>query len=318
MFPLPSATTWLKKDRATTNSRCWNMESAKKNAASLASGGGEEAAFWDPDTGRKLLSITDFKDEVSDISWSSSGEWVVICAGNERHDSPGPRFKFPGKDRLARVYKVVRDAADTPAGSADSPRRPPVAEPVRPDLTEPTEPPYLTEPTEPPEPTTEASRPGAIVWETNIDAARKKAKDKGRDLVIVFYGKRCENCARLRADAAAGKLADIRDKFVWVHLLIGENRNLADFLGIMGTAVPRTVLADPVALRHFAPLTGYPKGEKRADDFVRSIGKRYYLRGTQAIRQGQPELAYRDLYFVSKFGGNYAAGKAKEAIEKRL
>ncbi len=100
----------------------------------LASGGGNEAAFWDPNTGRKLLSITDAKDEVSGVSWSSSGEWVVVCPGSERHDSPGPTFKFPGKDRLARIYKIVKGEASAPGPARGGPPQIAKVDPPKPTL----------------------------------------------------------------------------------------------------------------------------------------------------------------------------------------
>lgn len=139
----------------------------------LASGGGNEAAFWNPDTGQKLLSITDARDEVSEVAWSSSGEWVVVCPGSERHDSPGPNFKFPGKDHLARIYKVVRDAADAPgpprAGPpvAIAPPPPPKVEPPRPPAppAPKVEPPKQPEPDktkEPPKPPPELKAPSPV------------------------------------------------------------------------------------------------------------------------------------------------------------
>ena len=58
---------------------------------------------------------------------------------------------------------------------------------------------------------------------------------------------------------------------------------------------------DPRAFQRFIPST--------------FSGTKYYKRATLLLdRHRRPDLAYRDWYFLSKFGDEYTAGRARDAI----
>lgn len=226
-----------------------------------------------------------------------------LACGSPAGEARGGKRKKPKPPATATPAASPTARATAPAGSPS---------PVAPTAT-PSASPRASAPA-----ASETPATGAIRWETDLDAARRKAEAKGADLFVVFYGPRCENCKHLRADADAGRLAAVRRQFVWVWTPLSEHRERAMQWGINGSAVPVGVIAEPGQLRCMAPLKGYPLGETAAGQYLDVIAKRYADRALLLLSRDRPDLAYRDYYFIGTFDDAELAGKAHQAIAEKL